>query len=71
MKGLDLSEEFYWEIVRPLIARRFPQLMEKHAAGLIGYGSDVLGYDDVLSRDHEWGRGATFGCWTRITINMQ
>lgn len=55
MKGLDLSEEFYWEIVRPLIARRFPQLVEKHAAGLIGYGSDVLGYDDVLSRDHEWG----------------
>ncbi|WP_339253034.1 DUF4037 domain-containing protein [Paenibacillus sp. FSL P2-0136] len=55
MKGLDLSEEFYWEIVRPLIARRFPQLMEKHAAGLIGYGSDVLGHDDDLSRDHEWG----------------
>lgn len=55
MKGLDLSEGFYWEIVRPLIARRFPQLLEKHAAGLIGYGSDVLGYDDDLSRDHEWG----------------
>ncbi|WP_438433692.1 DUF4037 domain-containing protein [Gorillibacterium sp. sgz500922] len=55
MKGLDLSEGFYWEIVRPLIAKRFPQLLEKHAAGLIGYGSDVLGYDDDLSRDHEWG----------------
>lgn len=55
MKGLDLSEEFYWEIVRPIIACRFPQLLEKHAAGLIGYGSDVLGYDDDLSRDHEWG----------------
>lgn len=55
MKGLDLSEDFYWEIVRPIIAKRFPQLLEKHAAGLIGYGSDVLGYDDDLSRDHEWG----------------
>ncbi|MDT3425297.1 hypothetical protein J2Z22_000813 [Paenibacillus forsythiae] len=55
MKGLDLSEEFYWEIVRPILACRFPQLLEKHAAGLIGYGSDVLGYDDDLSRDHEWG----------------
>jgi hypothetical protein len=55
MKGLELSEAFYWEIVRPIIANQFPQLLEKHAAGLIGYGSDVLGYDDELSRDHEWG----------------
>lgn len=55
MKGLELSEAFYWEIVRPIIAKQFPQLLEKHAAGLIGYGSDVLGYDDELSRDHEWG----------------
>jgi hypothetical protein len=55
MKGLELSEVYYWEIVRLIIARRFPQLLEKHAAGLIGYGSDVLGHDDDLSRDHEWG----------------
>ena len=55
MKGLDLSGQFYWEMVRPLIARRFPRLLDKHAAGLIGYGSDVLGHDDDLSRDHEWG----------------
>ncbi|WP_187355433.1 DUF4037 domain-containing protein [Paenibacillus tengchongensis] len=50
-----MSEAFYWEIVRPIIARRLPQLLERHAAGLIGYGSDVLGHDDDLSTDHEWG----------------
>ncbi|MDF2939134.1 MAG: hypothetical protein K0Q90_4507, partial [Paenibacillaceae bacterium] len=55
MKGLDLSEAFYWEIIRPVIGRRYPFLLEKHAAGLIGYGSDVLGHDDALSQDHEWG----------------
>lgn len=55
MKGLDLSERFYWEVVRPIIARRLPQLLERHAGGLIGYGSDILGHDDDLSRDHEWG----------------
>lgn len=55
MKGLDLCEAFYWEVVRPIMAHRFPTLLERHAAGLIGYGSDVLGHDDEWSRDHEWG----------------
>lgn len=55
MKGLDLCEAFYWEVVRPIMARHFPSLLERHTAGLIGYGSDVLGHDDEWSRDHEWG----------------
>lgn len=28
------------------MARHIPSLLERHAAGLIGYGSDVLGHDD-------------------------
>ena len=40
-------------VVRPLIAAQFPDLAYSHA--LIGYGSDVLGYDTSLSTDHEWG----------------
>jgi hypothetical protein len=55
MQGLELCEQFYWQVVRPLIERRAPQLLGRHAAGLIGYGSDVLGYDDDRSWDHEWG----------------
>jgi hypothetical protein len=55
MQGLELCERFYREAVLPLIEHRTPQLVGRHAAGLIGYGSDVLGYDDDLSRDHEWG----------------
>jgi hypothetical protein len=27
----------------------------KYSAGLLGYGSDVLGYDDHISTDHMWG----------------
>ncbi|MFP3464589.1 DUF4037 domain-containing protein [Leifsonia sp. SIMBA_070] len=39
--------------MKPLLADRFPGL--QHAAGRLGGGSDVLGLDDAVSRDHDWG----------------
>jgi len=51
--GLELNEQFYREIVGPLLTTHFPTLL--HSAALIGYGSDVLGYDTELSTDHNWG----------------
>ena len=51
--GLLLSERYYEEAVRPILARHFPGL--RYAAGLIGPGSDVLGYDTAISTDHHWG----------------
>jgi hypothetical protein len=51
--GLDLNRAFYCEAVRPILEERFPHLA--YAAALIGYGSDVLGYDTSRSTDHEWG----------------
>ncbi|MEZ4865721.1 MAG: DUF4037 domain-containing protein [Caldilineaceae bacterium] len=51
--GLQLNGRFYHEIVRSLLDRAFPGL--PHSAALIGYGSDVLGYDTTLSADHNWG----------------
>jgi Domain of unknown function (DUF4037) len=53
VQGLELSRRFYAEAVRLILERDFPDF--SHAAGLIGYGSDVLGFDDETSRDHEWG----------------
>jgi hypothetical protein len=53
LKGLELSRRFYFEAVQPILQRRFPDFV--HAAALIGHGSEVLGYDDEQSRDHEWG----------------
>ncbi|MHB1000889.1 MAG: DUF4037 domain-containing protein [Armatimonadota bacterium] len=55
MLGLDISKEYYNQIVRPLIEDYFPQVESGHAAALIGWGSDVLSNDDEYSRDHEWG----------------
>jgi hypothetical protein len=51
--GLQLAQDFYLEAVAPILARRFAGL--PHAAALLGYGSEVLGLDDAVSRDHMWG----------------
>ena len=51
--GLKLCELFYQEAVRPILLSRFPTL--QHAAARIDHGSEVLGFDDELSTDHDWG----------------
>jgi len=53
VKGLDLARAFYWKAVQPVVVRHFPGL--RHSAALLGSGSEVLGYDDAVSRDHHWG----------------
>src|SRR5689334_12495782 len=51
--GLKLSRFFYQQAVRPILEREFPTL--RYSAALIGWGSEVLGFDTALSRDHHWG----------------
>jgi hypothetical protein len=53
MQGITLSRRFYAELVAPFLAERVPGMA--YAAALFGFGSDVLGYDDEMSRDHNWG----------------
>lgn len=53
MQGLELSRRFYRDLVRPWLDRAFPGL--GHAAALIGSGSELLGFDDAMSADHNWG----------------
>jgi hypothetical protein len=47
--GLELSRSFYEEVVQPIVGDR------PHAAALLGYGSDVMGFDTDRSTDHGWG----------------
>jgi hypothetical protein len=51
--GGSLAGAYYAELVGPLLEARWPDL--PHAAGRLGSGSDVLGLDDEMSRDHDWG----------------
>jgi hypothetical protein len=55
--GRELSRRFYIEAVRPILDTHFAAL--PHAAAHIGGGSDVLGFDDELSTDHDWGPALT------------
>src|SRR6266700_4812674 len=52
---IDISREFFGEIVQPILEREFPEETAQTAFGLFGYGSEALGMDDELSRDHHWG----------------
>jgi hypothetical protein len=51
--GITLARDFFDEIIKPLLAEKTPGI--PYAAALIGPGSDVLGFDTPISRDHDWG----------------
>lgn len=51
--GTSLAHRYYDEVVAPLVLGRWPTL--PHAGARLGSGSDVLGLDDAVSRDHDWG----------------
>ncbi|MBQ8401448.1 MAG: DUF4037 domain-containing protein, partial [Clostridia bacterium] len=53
VKGMTLCEGFFHDCAEGILTDCFPDLV--YSAGLIGYGSDVLGYDDPVSTDHMWG----------------
>ena len=53
--GLTLARRFYESCGAPLLAERVPDLADRIAAGLVGEGSDCFGFDDAISRDHDWG----------------
>lgn len=55
MTGLELSRRYFLNVAAPYFKRNFPDVYDKAAAGLVGNGSECFGYDDVLSRDHDWG----------------
>lgn len=53
VRGLELGEQFYAGAAKPIIDAHFPAL--RYSAAMLGWSSEVLGYDDVESTDHNWG----------------
>jgi hypothetical protein len=54
VKGLELSRAHWDGVVAPAVAARLPALLPRVAAGLAGEGSECFGFDDDVSRDHDF-----------------
>ncbi len=57
MKGLELSKRYYLEYGKPMIEQLFLEVSNSIAVGLAGEGSECLGFDDQISRDHDFEPG--------------
>ncbi len=56
MKGLEICEKYY-RLYGESLFEKYPELMRRAATGLVGEGSECLGFDDEISRDHDFDFG--------------
>ncbi len=54
MKGLEAAKLLFEQAGLPMLERDFPNELPRIAAGLAGRGSECFGYDDDISRDHDF-----------------
>lgn len=54
MKGLEIAKDYFLNWGKPFLEQEFPELSTRVSAGRFA-GSDVIGADDEISRDHNWG----------------
>ena len=57
VSGLELCRKYYETYGKPMMQEKFPEYVSRIAVGLVGEGSDCMGFDDEFSRDHDWGPG--------------
>ncbi|MBQ3865912.1 MAG: DUF4037 domain-containing protein [Clostridia bacterium] len=57
MNGIELARAFWEKEGLPMMERDFPDLLPRVAVGLAGSGSECLGFDDEISRDHDFEPG--------------
>lgn len=57
MNGLEISRAYFEEFGLPMLRAQFPAMLPHLCAGLIGSGSECFGFDDAVSRDHDFEPG--------------
>lgn len=56
-QGMYLCLQYYIEVAKPILEKEFPDHFNTMAIGLVGFGSECFGFDDNISRDHDFGPG--------------
>lgn len=72
MKGLELSRLYFQQFGAPLLKAledKYPALRGQFAAGLVGQGSECFGFDDDISRDHDF--GPSFCIWLKRELYQE
>lgn len=54
---IEIARAFYEEYGAPMLEAEFPALLPLIAAGVCGSGSECFGFDDEVSRDHDFEPG--------------
>ncbi|MBR0542306.1 MAG: DUF4037 domain-containing protein [Clostridia bacterium] len=57
MKGIEIAKSFYEEHGKAMLHEQFPEYESLIAVGLVGSGSECFGFDDEISRDHDFEAG--------------
>ncbi len=57
MQGLELARRYFEAYGAPMLREEFPEWADRLAVGLVGSGSECFGWDDALSRDHDFEPG--------------
>ncbi len=54
MKGLEIAREYYNLYGKQMLESEFSEVLSKLAIGIAGSGSECYGYDDDISKDHDF-----------------
>ena len=54
MKGIELAKQFYDTFGAAILEGEFKEFSDRIAVGLVGEGSECLGFDDEISCDHDF-----------------
>lgn len=57
MKGIEISKAYFEEYGRPMLENDFSDILPYLCVGMVGSGSDCYGFDDEISRDHDFEPG--------------
>ena len=69
LSGMEICRRYYRAFWLPIYKRNFKTKLPQIACGLMGEGSECFGYDDKISRDHDFGPG--FCIWIDDSVSEE